>query len=304
MGASLNLPVRRAAVPHNAATKGILLTIVAMAGFATMDGISKHLVGTYAIHQILWIRYVLFALFAVFVARQHGVRHTAATPHRRLQITRALLLVVEAGTFVLAFKFLPLADTHAIAASAPLMVTVLATVFLGERVGLRRWSATLVGFLGVLLIIRPGPGVFDPSAVIPVVGAALFAIYQALTRFLRRDSAETTLLYSGVTGLAALTLVAPFGWQWPTPGDWAFLLILGALGTTAHWLLILALRAAPASLIQPYTYTLVLFATGVGFIGFGDIPDSVTVLGGAVVIGSGLYTLHRESLKKAVRQSA
>ncbi len=291
-------------MPQTAATRGIVLAILAMATFATMDGIGKHLTGTYPVHQILWIRYGLFLTFALCWARYRGFRRTLATTRLRLQLIRSLVLVFESATFVLAFKFMPLADAHAIAAAAPLIVTALAVLFLNERVGARRWSVTLIGFFGVLVIIRPGLGVFDPIAVLPLIAAVLFAVYQIMTRILANaDSAETTLFYTGVVGFAMLTLVVPFGWIWPTPGDWVLLLVVGILGSSAHWVLILALRAAPASLLQPYTYTLVLFATAVGFIGFGDIPDSITIIGGAIVIGSGLYTLHRENLRKPDKQA-
>ena len=269
-----------------------------MAGFAVMDGVGKHLTGTYAVHQILWIRYALFAAFVVAVASRGGLRRTAATPNLRLQIFRALLLVVESTTFILSFKFLPLADTHAIAASAPLMVTALAALALREHVGVRRWVATVIGFLGVLVIIRPGLTVFQPISMLPVFAAGFFAVYQILTRQLRGDSASTTLFYTGVVGFVALTFTVPFGWVWPTPGDWVLLFLVAILGMAAHWLLILALRAAPASLLQPYNYTLVVFASIVGFIGFGDLPDAATIAGGLIVIGSGLYTLHRENLRR------
>ena len=273
-----------------------------MAAFAVMDGIGKHLTGTYTIHQILWVRYALFVLLLLLLAQRQGFGHTVKTRNLRLQIIRALLLVCESATFMLSFKFLPLADTHAIAASAPLIVTALATIFLSERVGLRRWTATMIGFCGVLIIIRPGVGVFDPIAILPVMAAVLFAIYQIMTRHLRGDSAETTLFYTGAIGFVALSLTVPFGWAWPTSGDWLLLLLVGLFGMSAHWLLIVALRAAPASLLQPYTYTLVLFATVVGLVGFGDIPDAITIFGGAVVIGSGLYTFHREKLNRTPKQ--
>ncbi len=304
MGACLQPSGNIAAVRQTATTNGIVLCVVAMAAFAIMDGIGKHLTGTYPVHQILWIRYGLFLTFAFGLARHRGFRRTVATHHLRLHLIRSLVLVFESGTFVLSFKFLPLADTHAIAASAPLIVTALAIVFLNERVGLRRWTATLIGFFGVLVIIRPGLGVFDPVAILPVIAAVLFAVYQIMTRMLANsDSAETTLFYTGVVGFAVLTLVVPFGWQWPTPIDWSLLFLVGVLGSGAHWVLILALRAAPASLLQPYTYALVLFATAVGFVGFGDIPDSITILGGAIVIGSGLYTLQRENLRTSERRA-
>ncbi len=272
-----------------------------MAGFAVMDGFGKHLTGSYPVHQILWIRYAVFSGFVLAIAYRQGISRTIVTPNLRLQIVRSLLLVVESTTFITSFKFLPLADTHAIAASAPLMVTALAALLLHETVGPRRWGATLIGFVGVLVIIRPGLTVFQPISLLPVFAAALFAIYQILTRRLSGDSANTTLFYTGIIGFVALSFTVPFGWVWPTPADWLLLILVAILGIASHWLLILALRAAPASVLQPYSYTLVVFASFVGFVGFGDIPDAATIFGGLIVIGSGLYILHRENLRRGTR---
>lgn len=285
----------------NAVRRGIILAILAMAGFAVMDGFGKHLTGSYPVHQILWIRYAVFSGFVLAIAYRQGISRTIVTPNLRLQIVRSLLLVVESTTFITSFKFLPLADTHAIAASAPLMVTALAALLLHETVGPRRWGATLIGFVGVLVIIRPGLTVFQPISLLPVFAAALFAIYQILTRRLSGDSANTTLFYTGIIGFVALSFTVPFGWVWPTPADWLLLILVAILGIASHWLLILALRAAPASVLQPYSYTLVVFASFVGFVGFGDIPDAATIFGGLIVIGSGLYILHRENLRRGTR---
>jgi drug/metabolite transporter (DMT)-like permease len=153
-----------------------------------------------------------------------------------------------------------------------------------------RWVALLVGFAGVLIIIRPGSGVFGTTALIPLAAAALFAIYQVLTKRVGdHDSVSTSLVYTGVVGLALASMVLPFVWVTPSRDDLMFLLLGGCFGATAHYCLIKALSIAPATVIQPFNYTLLIWATGIGFVVFGDIPDMWTAMGAVVVIASGLY---------------
>ncbi|MBT4042991.1 MAG: DMT family transporter, partial [Rhodospirillaceae bacterium] len=180
--------------------KGILLMNLAMFLLAGMDGITKTLAADYAVPQILSIRFLIFCLFALAVARPKSFRQAFRSKHPYLQITRSLIIVIEVGVFIIAFRHLPLADAHAIAGIAPLLVTALAVPFLGERVGARRWGAIAIGFLGLLVIVRPGIGIFDPTALIPLAGASLWAIYQILMRKVSDDSAATSLLYMAVTG--------------------------------------------------------------------------------------------------------
>ena len=271
-----------------------LLTCLAMAGFAGMDAMSKFLVHDYAIVQMLWVRYVIFTGFAVLVARP---RITLRSVRPWLQAGRGVLALVENGIFVLAFLFLPLADAHAVAATAPLLVIVLAVPLLGERVGLHRWLAVLAGLAGVLTIIRPG--FMEPrwALLIPLGGALLWALYQVLTRLIGRvDRAETTLLWTAVSGLVGTTLIVPWFWAWPTPSAWVLMGGVAVLGSLAHYALIKALDFAEAGAVQPYCYTLLVWATMLGFLVFGDVPDPATMTGAAIVVLSGLYTWHRDRI--------
>lgn len=287
--------------PEPATLRGIGWMLLAMLLFATMDAASKTLVVDHSIAQILWVRYLMFLGFAMaLAARRGGLR--AATRSRRpwQQVARSLLLLAENAVFVLAFRYLPLADAHALAAVAPLLVTALSVPLLGERVGLRRWAAVATGFLGVLVIVRPGFATVDWTLLIPLFGALLFALYQIQVRQLRaHDSAETTLFYSAVVGAAVLTLVGPATWTPPDAAGWGLLLLVGVLGTGAHVALILGLASAPASTLQPYNYTLLLWAAVIGFLVFGDLPDLWTVAGGLVVAASGLYVFARERRRRA-----
>lgn len=285
----------KATFPVDPARAGIMLVIAASFGFASMDAISKVLAQDHAVLQILWVRYMVFTAFAIAIARRRGVRRTLVSQRPWLQAFRALLLVAENAVFVLAFRYLPLADVHALGASAPLMVVALSVALLGEKVGIRRWSAVAIGFVGVLLIIRPGLKEIELPLLIPLVGALMWALYQILVRLLSRtDSADTTLLWSAVVGLAATSVTGPFVWVAPDAEAWVLLIILAVAGSVAHYALIKGLEIAEASAVQPYTYTLLVFAALWGLAIFGDVPDGWTILGAAVIVGSGLYTWYRE----------
>ena len=286
------------ALPQRANRTGLgaLYTIAAMFGFACMDAMSKLLVHDYAITQVLWIRYAFFLAFALAVTRRHGNWRIVLRSNRPwLQAGRGVLAVVEAGVFVAAFYFLPLADTHAVAATSPLIVIALAALMLGERAGLGRWLAVAAGFLGVLLIIRPGFQSLEWPLLLPLVGAFLWGLYQILVRLCAMvDRPETTLLWSALAGLGATTLFGP--WQWQNPDLWAWSLLFGiaALGAVSHFALIKALDHAEAGAVQPYSYTLLVWAAGLGFVVFGDIPDLWTIVGAVVVVLSGLHTWHHD----------
>ncbi len=271
-----------------------MLTCLAMAGFASMDAIGKFLVRDYPIVQTLWIRYIVFTAFALAVAWPH-ISLRSARPW--LQAGRGVLALVENGVFVLAFAFLPLADTHAIAATSPLLVVALSVAFLREKAGLHRWLAVLVAFVGVLAIVRPGFQTWSWPLAIPLVGALLWAVYQILTRLVAgSDRNEITLLWTAISGLIGTSLLVPWFWVPPSPTAWLLLVCVGLLGSASHYALIAALNFAEAGAVQPYAYTLLLWATLLGFAVFGDLPDAWTLAGASAVVLSGLYTWNRDRL--------
>ena len=270
---------------------GAVLTMAAMFCFASMDSMAKWLVAEYPISQTMWVRYGLFTVFALLAARRVGIRKTLTSVRPWLQGGRSLLGVVESGVFVLAFYYLPLADTHALAATSPLLVIAISQAFLGERAGWRRWAAVIVGFAGVLLIIRPGFQQLSWPLVLPIVGALMWAVYQVLTRLCAAgDPPETTLLWTALVGLAVTTVFGP--WQWHAPDLTAWLLIgaIAILGSLGHYTLIRALDYAPSSAVQPYSYTLLVWATILGALVFGQLPDALTITGALIVVAGGLYT--------------
>ena len=197
------------------------------------------------------------------------------------------------------------AASFAVGAILPLAVTALSVPLLGERVGVRRWAAVGAGFLGVLVILRPGLGVVQPASLVALVAMLLYGLYQVLTRLAGRvDGAETSLLWQLGVGAAMVSFVVPFAWRTPPLVHWPLFLLVAALGGVAHYAMIRALQLAPAAVIQPFSYTLLLWAVIIGYLGFGDLPDRWTVLGGAAIVGAGLYTAVREHRLRQARGSA
>ena len=287
---------------RNNSSLGALFTMLAMLGFASMDAITKWMVADYSIGQMMWVRYAVFCAFAWFVVRRRGLLSAARTSRPWLQGGRALLAVVESAVFVLAFRYLPLADTHAVAATSPLIVIALGALFLGERAGPARWVAVAVGFAGMLMIVRPGLRELDWALLLPLLGAFLWAAYQVLVRLCSRtDSPDTTLVWSAFVAFGATTLIGPLHWQWPDPLGWILLIAIALLGAVAHYALIKALDYAEAGAVQPYSYTLLVWAAVLGVLVFGDFPDEWTLLGAAIIVASGLYTWHhdRRTAKRA-----
>ncbi len=285
----------RQATPAHRPGLAIVMMLGSMLAFASMDGLSKLLVQQLPIPQILWVRYILFTLFVAILLRRKGLGAALQSGQPVLQTLRALLIIIENGLFVLAFAYLPLADVHAIAAVSPLVVVALSVPLLGEVVGPRRWLAVIAGFIGVLVIVRPGFATLTWPIAIPLVAALLWGLYQVLVRMCARtDTGETTWAWSAVIGLGATTLVGPFVWVWPDAVGWSLLVAIAILGSAAHFTLIKALEFWEAGALQPYSYTLLVWAVVIGFVVFGHMPDGWTLAGAAIVIASGLYAWHRE----------
>ncbi|MEO1363149.1 MAG: DMT family transporter [Pseudomonadota bacterium] len=276
---------------------GIALMIAVSVVFAAQDGISRHLADGYNVFLVVMIRYWFFAAFVITIASRKagGIRAAASTEQPVLQAFRGLLLAAEICVMVTAFTVLGLVESHAIFAAYPLLVAALSGPILGERVGWRRWLAIGVGFVGVLFILRPGLGVFDPAAIIPVVSALMFATYGLLTRFAaRRDSTATSFFWTGTTGAVAMTAVGAWFWEPMSGVDWAWMGTLCVTGALGHWLLIRCYEVAEASAVQPFAYFQMVFAAGVGITLFGEALQWNVALGAAIIVAAGLFTLWRE----------
>jgi len=290
-----------------AATKtGMVLCITAMIIFAVQDALAKSVVATYPISQFLLVRYWIFVVGAViFVSRSAGLKRAFTSKRPFLQIVRSFLVMSETFVFIWGLQYMGLAETHAIFAISPLLATGLAGLLLHEQIGWRRITALLVGFAGALLIIKPGMQAFNVAALIPLTAALMFAFYNIITRYTGQvDVYQTSLLYMAVVGAICITPIGINEWITPTPGAMGVMIIAAIFAISAHLLLIKSLQLAAASVIQPFSYFLLIAATAIGIGFFGERPDLASYIGGALVVASGLFTLFREQYLARQRGSA
>lgn len=279
---------------------GIILMVLTTIVFASQDGVSRHLASEYNVIMVVMIRYWFFAAFVMTVASRKagGLRAAAKTSQPIVQTTRALLLITEICVMVLGFKLLGLVESHAIFTSYPLLVAALSGPILGEKVGWRRWMAIGIGFVGVLIILEPGVGVFSPKAIIPLIAALLFATYGLLTRYAaRKDSSATSFFWTGVVGSIGMTVVGVWFWEPMSATDWGWMGVLCVTGALGHYLLIRCYEVAEASAVQPFAYLQLVFASSIGILIFGESAEMNTVIGAAIVVCAGLFTLWRERQK-------
>ncbi|XDA97822.1 DMT family transporter [Sulfitobacter sp. LCG007] len=279
---------------------GIVLMLMTTVVFAAQDGISRHLAGEYNVYMVVMIRYWFFAAFVMTVAARKagGLRAAARTRQPWVQGLRGVLLAAEICVMVAAFTILGLVESHAVFACYPLLVAALSGPVLGEKVGWRRWSAIAVGFIGVMIILRPGWGVFDPAAVIPLVSSLMFALYGLLTRYAaRQDSTATSFFWTGTVGAVAMTAVGLFFWEPMSRGDWMWMALLCVTGVSGHWLLIRCYEVAEASAVQPFAYFQLVFASLIGIVIFAEHIAPNVALGVAIIVAAGLFTLWRERTK-------
>ena len=275
----------------------VLLMLLTTFVFALQDGISRHLAGSYNVIMVIMIRYWFFAAFVVAVAARKagGIRSAAATKQPVLQAFRGFLLATEVCVMVAGFTLLGLVESHAVFACYPLFVAALSGPVLGERVGWRRWLAIAAGFVGVMIILQPGVGVFDPAAIVPLVASAMFALYALLTRFAARlDTTATSFFWTGTVGAVVLTGPGLWLWEPMSAQDWAWMSVLCVTGALGHWLLIRCYELAEASAIQPFAYFQLVFAAAIGLLVFGENIRPEVAVGALVIVGAGLFTLWRE----------
>ena len=275
---------------------GIGFVIFMTICFSSLDASAKYLSNELPLWVLLWGRYVFNFLFVALFFIRGAPADILRTRKIKLQILRSILLVASTLTFWLALMFLPLVDCVVVLFVSPILVTMLAAPLLGESVGRHRWIAVIIGFVGVMVVMRPGFTIFDWMSILPLITALFYAGVQISTRILgRTDGALTTLLYSSAGGAIISTIGVLFFWVTPSLGQWFVLGWLGFLGALGHYLMIKAYEIAPASLLAPFDYTTLIWATILGFIAFGDLPDAWTVLGALIIMSSGLYLIRRES---------
>jgi drug/metabolite transporter (DMT)-like permease len=275
--------------------RGIALLVAAVSTFSVMDTTAKWLSQTYPVPAVVWSRYVAQVLVMLAVL---GPRHRLAllaTQRPRLQIVRGVVLVSSTMLFFTAISLMPIAEASAITFVSPLILVALSVVLLKERVRPPTWIAVAVSFVGVLVIIRPGGAVFSLAALLPVLTAFFFAVYQLLTRKLAGiDSTLATLFISALVGAGVMTVVVPFFWV-PLASPWhaGLFLAMGTLATAGHFMLIRAFELAPASTLAPFVYAQLVAVLVLGYLVFGNFPDRWSLVGMAIIVASGAYVATR-----------
>jgi drug/metabolite transporter (DMT)-like permease len=280
---------------------GIALMCGAVACFAMLDTTAKYLNLYMSTLQVVWARYTGAFLFPFIVSNPWTRPGLTRTTRPVLQLARSVLLLASTLFNFMALRYLQLDEAIALVFSTPFFVAALSGPMLGEWVRWRRWTAIAVGFVGVLVVTRPGAASFQPAALLSLSAALCYALYSIITRSLARtDSNETTLFYSNIVGALALLPVVPFVWTTPSdPLVIALMVATGVIGSFGHYLLIAAHRLAPAAVLSPFIYTEIVLVIALGFLVFGDLPNRYTLTGAAIVIASGLYILHRERKVRA-----
>lgn len=288
---------------EHALARALPLVVIAGLCFSTLDATAKWLVQDHALFAVVWARYAGQMLVATPIAWHRGGAGFWRTKHLGVQLVRSLCLVMATACFFGGLRFLPLAEGSAISFMAPMFAILLALPVLGERPTRARWIAALSGFVGIVILVRPGSAVFHPATLLLLGAAISNAMYQLLTRKLRGDTPHTTLFYSGLVGTIVLSLALPFI-EMPPRIDWrdaGFMLELGLLAGLGHWMLISAYLKAPASLVAPFTYVQMIWATLYGWAIFGHLPDLLSALGMGVIVASGMaLVVHERRISRAV----
>jgi drug/metabolite transporter (DMT)-like permease len=282
---------------HDAAGVGYM---VAGSALVTLnDAIAKWLTASYPVGQILCIRGAFFFVPILYIVWRAGGMKMLRVHSISAQVGRAILFIIASVFFVSAVGLMPLPTVIALTFTAPLFVTALAPSVLGEEVGWRRWMAVLVGFVGVLVIVRPFQASWSWVALLPVIGAFCGALRDMLTRQITAKESSVSILFYGALAVVLVSLLSlPFGWRWISGPDLLLFAVQGFVMGIAHYLMIESFRMSEAALVAPFKYTGFIWAVIYGAAIWGDYPDRWTILGALVILASGLYILHRELLRR------
>ncbi|MDB9998528.1 DMT family transporter [Alphaproteobacteria bacterium] len=282
-------------------TTGILFIVSAVLCFSIMNGITKYLSEFYNVITLNMFRYWFFAVFLFFINsnKNKSIVIVSKSKNRLLQTFRGSMLAIQMCFAHYCFLKLGLIETSAIFAVGPLMVTALSIIFLNEKVGWQRLVAIAFGFIGIMIILRPGMKVFDPLSILALACALSYAVYQILTRFVSNfDTSETSFFYTGITGAIILSFVGPFFYIDVLKPDWILILMICFLGTSAHYFVIKAYQYSEASLLQPFNYLQLVFVSLIGIIVFNEVLEIPVLIGSLMIVFAGLFTFWRDSLQK------
>jgi drug/metabolite transporter (DMT)-like permease len=284
----------------NNVKNGILLIILATLFFATMDGVSRYLAETYNVFVINMIRSWVLAILVISISlrKKNGLKKVITTKQPYIQFTRGILLILAILIGVYSFTTLGLVQTHSILSSFPLIVVAFSGPILKEKIGIQRWMAVLFGFIGVLIILNPADFIISFDALLPVAGAFVLGFYTILTRKVSEtDTSETSFFWVAMVGCAVMSIIGPFFWEPIFLKDWTLMALLCILSTAGHFLLIKAYENAEASVLQPFTYFQLFFASIIGIYIFNDKVTLSIFLGGSIVVASGIFAAWRNYIK-------
>ena len=272
---------------------GIVFAIMAYFSFSLLDAVQKTAIIYHSVFQLLFIKYCFVLLLSLVESQRKKNYSFYKSGNVKIQILRSVLSIIESGCFVLSFRYLSLADAHSIASLTPVLVVALSAIILREHVSLKTWIAIFVGFIGVVIIMRPGLSIFDPKSLIPLAGAFFLSIYQIVTRKAsEKDPNETSLFYTSIVGIIFMGIIGYFFWQPLIENSLIYFIAIGFFFSLGLYFQIIALSSARAGIIQPFHYTLIFWAIILGYVFYDDFPDIPTLIGGLVITISGIYTLY------------
>ena len=275
---------------------GIIFGIFAFFSFSILDAIQKTLILYNSVFQLLLVKYFFVLFLALFESKRKNNHLFYKSKNIKLQIFRSLLSVIESGCFVLSFKYLSLANAHSVGSLAPVIVVALSAIILKEKVTPKTWIAIFIGFIGVLIILRPTSSIFDPKALLPLITAFVLGFYQIITKKVSKyDKNETSLFYTSIIGIITMSLLASNFWLPIDKSSYLMFLGIGIFFSLGLYFQIIALSKARASIIQPFHYTLIFWAIIFGYIFYNDIPDMFTIFGAIIITCSGIFVLNQSS---------
>lgn len=278
-------------------SRAILLMIGAIFCFSVMDATVKAVTPGVGVLPALWARYA-GQMLLVLVLVMPRLKQVVRTRYPVLQLLRSILLMSATAFFFTGLSLIPLTDAAALMSTNPVLITLGAALFLGERLGIRRVGGIAVALVGAMIVMRPGSGVFTPAALLPLAAAACYSGYALLTRRVGSDEdVWTSLFYTGLVGTILLSLAVPFQWQSPDLGDASLMAVIALVGTVGQLALIRAFSQGEAAMLAPFSYTGLAFAALWGLLFFAEVPDVWTICGSLLIAGAGLYVWHRETYK-------
>ena len=271
---------------------GILFAVGAYFSFSILDAFQKTAVINHSIFQLLFIKYIFTLLLSCSEAKRKNNYKFWQSNNVKLQVLRSFFSIIESGCFVLAFRYLSLADVHSIGSLTPVIIVALSALILKENVSPKTWIAIFVGFLGVLIILRPGLSIFDIKSLLPLMAAFFLGLYQVVTRKVsENDSTETSLFYTSLIGFIVMSILAFVYWQPLTLNSYFLFTGIGIFFSMGIYFQIIALSKARASIIQPFHYTLIFWAIILGYLVYDDLPNIFTIVGAIIIAASGIYVL-------------